>query len=199
MKLNLPLWAQIAANLLSLVLALALGWPAEIILFLFWAENLVIGLWQIPRFFVADSAKEKKLPNTFFTAVFFTLHYGLFTFAHGSLLFELFLKQPMNAQTLTDLAFGTPGIMLGLLGLFISHGLQFFSGLGTTRTMKTGDVMTEPYKRIVILHLVLLGSGFLLMKTSHPMVAVILLVAIKIVMDIKAERKTEKQQEVYVS
>ena len=215
MHLNLPLWTQVGANLLSLLLALVLGWRPELILLLFWAENAVIGIWQIPRFYLADSAKLSQHTGTerhtvttgmhilgaSFIAGFFTLHYGLFTFVHGSFVFELFLHEPLNAQNLADLAFSNNGLILALTGMFISHGIEFVQDIitGTARTMKKEEVMSAPYKRIVIMHLVLIGSGFLLMSFPYPMVSVILLIAIKIFFDVHSERKAISQWTGHVS
>ena len=205
MKLNLPLWAQIGANLLSLVLALVMGWDPVLMLFLFWMENVIIGLWQIPRFLTAGGNRPgsqlQRLSGALFKAGFFTVHYGLFTFIHGSLLFELFLKQSLDVQTLEKLVFSTQGIGLALLGMFLSHGIQFFSDLlsGVARNTPIDTVMMEPYSRIVILHLVLLASAFLLTLLPNPVIGVILLSAIKIIMDIHNERKIEKKREAHVS
>lgn len=205
MKLNLPLWAQIGANLLSLVLALVMGWDPVLMLFLFWMENVIIGLWQIPRFLTADGnqpgSQLQRLSGALFKAGFFTVHYGLFTFIHGSLLFELFLKQSLDVQTLEKLVFSTQGIGLALLGMFLSHGIQFFSDLlsGVARNTPIDTVMMEPYSRIVILHTVLLASAFLLTLLPNPVIGVILLSAIKIIMDIHNERKIEKKREAHVS
>ena len=205
MKLNLPLWAQIGANLLSLVLALIMGWDPVLMLFLFWMENVIIGLWQIPRFLAADGnqpgSQLQRLSGAMFKAGFFTVHYGLFTFIHGSLLFELFLKQSLDVQTLEKLVFSTQGIGLALLGMFLSHGIQFFNDLlsGVARNTPLDTVMMEPYSRIVILHLVLLASAFLLTLLPNPVIGVILLSAIKIIMDIHNERKIEKKREAHVS
>jgi len=90
---------------------------------------------------------------------------------------------------------------LALLGMFLSHGIQFFNDLlsGAARNTSTDAVMMEPYSRIVILHLVLLASAFLLTLLPHPMIGVILLSAIKIIMDIHNERKIEKKREPHVS
>jgi len=205
MKLNLPLWAQIGANLLSLTLALIMGWDPVLMLFLFWMENVIIGLWQIPRFLTADGNRSgsqlQRLSGALFKAGFFTVHYGLFTFIHGSLLFELFLKQSLDVQTLEKLVFSTQGIGLALLGMFLSHGIQFFNDLlsGVARNTPIDTVMMEPYSRIVILHLVLLASAFLLTLLPNPVIGVILLSAIKIIMDIHNERKIEKKREAHVS
>jgi len=196
--LNLPLWAQIGANLFSLALALVMGWDPKLLLFLFWMENVIIGLWQLPRFLLADA---KSLAEALFKAGFFTVHYGLFTFIHGSLLFELFLKQTLDMQTLETLVFSTSGITLALLGMLLSHGIQFFNDLltGVTGNTSTAKVMMEPYSRIVIMHLVLLASAFLLSLLPHPVIGVILLSAIKILMDIYNERKIEKKRKTHVS
>ncbi len=85
--------------------------------------------------------------------------------------------------------------------MFLSHGIQFFSDLlsGVARNTPIDTVMMEPYSRIVILHLVLLASAFLLTLLPNPVIGVILLSAIKIIMDIHNERKIEKKREAHVS
>ena len=215
MKLNLPLWAQIAANVLSLILALALGWKPELILFLFWAENVIIGIWQVPRLMLAETAASDELSDTamtkkgglsnfvgkLFFVGFFCFHYGLFTFVHGSFVFELFLNESLTENNLVKVLFSTPGLQLALLGIFASHAIQLLQDIvsGEATRAKRDAVMMSPYKRIVILHLVLLGSGFLLIQLPYPIIAVVLLFTIKISMDIAKERKIQKQQEAHVT
>jgi hypothetical protein len=219
---KLPLWLQVGANLLSLVLALLLGWPPAMVLLLYWAENVVVAFWQVPRILLArgdhglvpaslvqgafrrmnglppDVAEElgrqasaainRQLPrlSNLFVALFFLVHYGLFTFVHGQFVFHLFLHQAMTPENLTNLL-GTPGIALALLGMMISHGMAFFEDLGSGRlaTANPGKVMTEPYPRIIVLHLVVLGSGLLLTFLPLPQIGVVLLVLIKTFMDIR--------------
>ena len=160
-------------------------------------ENIIIGVWQIPRFLVAKSdegtSSSSALGARIFTIVFFSLHYGLFTFIHGSLLFQLFLKETLDMQTLKILIYATNGITIALLGLFISHGIQFFNDLfsGRARNTSLHKAMMEPYSRIVVLHLVLLGSAFVLTLLPYPAIGLILLTLIKIGMDIHNERKIE--------
>ncbi len=199
--MKLPLAALVAFNLLSLAIALYMGWDPARILFLYWAENVVVALWQIPRFFVAESNHPDagyKLPNRVFMTVFFLFHYGIFTFVHGMLVFSLFLNQEMTQNAVINLVTGTPGLPLALLGLLLSHGVQFFSDLanGTATTTPLNQVMAQPYKRIVVLHLVVLLSGALLMFLPYPMTSLVLLAVIKTGMDVYMDRKQMKRQEI---
>jgi hypothetical protein len=198
--MKLPLTALIAFNLLSLAIALYMGWDPALILFLYWAENVVVALWQVPRFFVArgnSPDNEYKLPNRVFMSLFFLVHYGIFTFVHGVLVFSLFLHQEMTLNAVLDLVSGTPGLPLALLGLLVSHGVQFFSDLasGSATSMPLNKVMGQPYKRIVVLHLVVLLSGGLLMLLPYPMASLVLLAVIKTAIDVYLDRKQMKQQE----
>jgi hypothetical protein len=202
--MKLPLAALIAFNLLSLAIALYMGWEPALILFLYWAENVVVALWQVPRFFVTSSATPEKgyqLPNRIFVCAFFLVHYGIFTFVHGMLVFSLFLNREMTRDAVLNLISGTPGLKLALLGLLVSHGIQFFSDLsrGSATAMPLSKVMGQPYKRIVVLHLVVLLSGGLLLFLPYPMASLILLAIIKTVVDVYLDRKQMKQQEAPVN
>ncbi len=199
--MKLPLAALIAFNLLSLAIALYMGWDPTLILFLYWAENVVVALWQIPRFFVArDETADGgyKLANRLFVTLFFLLHYGIFTFVHGQFVFALFLHQEMTENAVLDLVLNTPGLPLALIGLLISHGVQFFSDLanGSATNISVNKVMGQPYKRIVVLHLVVLLSAGLLQLLPNPMISLVLLAVIKTVVDVVLDRKQMKQQEV---
>jgi len=220
--MKVPLALQLTANLLSLVVALALGWPAGLILLLYWAENVVVAFWQVPRILLAGGAKgglvaglllhalkrkgrlppaaaqaaveelARRLPrvSNLFVAAFFLLHYGLFTFVHGVFVFQLFLHQEMTPQTLAA-NLGSGGMALAVLGLMISHGVAFFDDLrsGRLAAAEPGKVMGEPYRRIVVLHLVVLGSGFALSLLPQPQVGVVLLAVVKTAMDLGLWRK----------
>ncbi len=198
--MKLPLAALVVFNLLTLAIALYMGWDPAMILFLYWAENVVVAIWQIPRFFLAENDRPNdgyKPLNRLFICLFFLVHYGIFTFVHGSLVFELFLDQDLNRENLLALVSDTPGITLALAGLFLSHGVQFFSDLGrkTATQTKLSAVMMQPYQRVVILHLVVLLSGLALTFLPGTAISIILLAAIKISMDVYLDKKLMKKQE----
>ncbi len=224
-----PLHLQIAANLLSLAVALWLHWSAALILVLYWAENVVVAFWQVPRILLAggsltsglaeavlkyqkgvppelaieiqrqlDQAAARVLPriSNFFVAAFFLVHYGLFTYGHGVFVFALFLHQDLTVATLQE-HLGNAGMGLALLGLMISHGVDFLRDLRSGRLARAnpGRVMSEPYHRIVILHLVVMGSGLLLVFLPYPAVGLVLLTLIKSGMDIYTYRKQQYRKD----
>ncbi len=186
--MNLPLVLQIAANLIALAVALWLGWSPAYIILLFWAENIVVALWQVPRILLAGG--DDPLPSRLFLIGFFLVHYGLFTFVHGVFVFQLFLHQNMNLDTLAAF-FGQHGPMLAVAGMMAAHGGRFVTDLsdGTLARLTPQKAMSEPYSRIVILHLVVIGSGFLLEMFPVQTVGLVLLTAIKTLMDIRNARR----------
>lgn len=190
--MSLPLWAGILASLLSLAIALWLDWPPATLLFLFWIENIVLAIWQLPRFFLANG--REGVMNRLFTSLFFLIHFGLFTLVHGILVFDLFLHQEMTLDSLVA-QLSAPGIGLAVAGLFISRGIGFFEEFarGELTQQRLPQVMKQPYRHIVVLHLVLLTSGFLLNLFPWPTLAVALLIGIRIIMEITAERKNVAQ------
>jgi len=222
------LWLQVSANLLSLAVAIWLDWPPALILLLFWAENIVVAVWQLPRILLARGRKkhhlaarmatllqemepllpekaheklqrtlvlgpqqERKAPriSNLFAAIFFLVHYGLFAFAHGAFIFSLFFHQEMTTQAVLGFL-QQQGVQLALLGMMISHGYAFFKDLASGRLSRVTPekMMSEPYQRILILHLVVLGSGFLLQLLPWPMVSVVLLTAVKILTEIHSRK-----------
>ncbi len=208
--MNLPLWLQLAANLLSLGVALVMGWPPGQILLLYWAENVVVAFWQVPRILLAggppsprgpaEGKRPLPRPANLPVALFFLVHYGLFTFVHGVFVFQLFLHQELTAESLRA-HLGSGAMMLAVAGLMISHGMAFIEDLGSGRLARTapGRVMSEPYHRIVVLHLVVLGSAFALTLLPDPRVAVVLLALVKSAIDYrqwrrKPEAETDKEQ-----
>ncbi len=192
--MNLPLILQVAANLISLGVALWLGWSPAYIILLFWAENIVVAMWQVPRILLAGG--EDPLLSRLFMVGFFLVHYGLFTFVHGVFVFQLFLHQNMSLDTLSAF-FGQHGPMLALAGMVAAHGGRFITDLGdgTLARLTPHQAMSEPYSRIVILHLVVIGSGFLLEMFPVQTVGLVLLVAIKTLMDIRNARQSAPVKE----
>jgi hypothetical protein len=81
--------ALLIANAIPLVGVLFFGWSLITILVLYWLENGIVGLWNVPRIAlargedpiqnVATAAANEKL----FIIPFFLIHYGIFWLGHG--------------------------------------------------------------------------------------------------------------------
>ena len=138
---------------------------------------------------------------------FFLFHYGMFTLVHGVFVVALF--SPVFQQTPTNPAdFGSwtyflgvlrehlpAGVLVGLAGLVASHGVSFFSnfiGQGEYRRTDVDALMMKPYGRVILLHLTVLASGFIMLTIGVSQLGLAVLVLLKIGMDLRAhwtERK----------
>jgi hypothetical protein len=54
-------------------------------------------------------------------------------------------------------------------------------------------LMSQPYGRIVVLHLTIMGGGFLMMALGSPTVGLVLLVVLKIGLDLSAHLRERRK------
>ncbi len=86
-------------------------------------------------------------------------------------------------------SFEPRGVAIAAAALFLSHGVSFFVNfLGKEEylTVSPDRQMTEPYSRVVVVHVTILAGGFLADSLGAPLAALILLVLLKTVMDLLA-------------
>lgn len=168
----------ILVNVVLLALALIQQWSVFMVVFVFWIENVIIGFFNILKMLKAqpapvDPAKaegaEVMLNNTgcgkYFFAFFFMIHYYAFCAGHVVFIFVLFLG---------DLFGGIKGHMemadwinigIGAVGIFISHAISFgtnYIGKKEYENVNLKSLMMSPYKRIVLVHVFIIGAGFVL-------------------------------------
>jgi len=188
------------ANLVPVFGVLALHWEICPLMFLFWSENVIIGLINVLKMLAASPDSPGSWAGKCFIIPFFCVHYGMFTFVHGVFVIALFGGGMGHRM-------GFPGpetfwhIMhenhLGwaVLGLAISRGISFatnYLGSGEYQRASLQQLMAQPYGRIVVMHLAILGGGFLMMALHSPVWGLLLLVALKTALDLRghfAERR----------
>jgi hypothetical protein len=184
---TLPPRAARAATLLVLVLAntiplwaVATGrWGAGDVLVVFWLENVAVGVWTLVRIATALGALAPTRNGTpamaftgggpaialpavvarVFFAGFFCVHYGAFTLAHGIFTWRLAHRLGTTGSV--------GGYLLVLLALVASHGVAtavYWFARGERLTTGPQQAMAQPYGRVVVLHVVVLGSAFLLAR-----------------------------------
>jgi len=124
--------------------------------------------------------------------VFFAIHYGIFTLVHGTFVVALFAQAGSGMMGLADtlpLLLFPEGLLWGLIGLVASHLLSFvvnFLGGGEYRRMTPEALMAQPYGRVVVLHLTILLGGGAAMLLNDPAWALVVLVLLKLVLDLRA-------------
>jgi hypothetical protein len=197
----LSVWVLVGANLVPLAGVLFWGWDVFALLLLFWMENVVIGVLNVVKILLADPTDMALWAGKAFMAPFFCFHYGMFTAIHGTFVFALFGGKTANAsydaQGINVIepalrAAGELGLWLPLGVLVASHAFSFLWNYlyrGEFRRAKLAELMAKPYGRIVVLHLTILFGGFGAMMLGSPVWALLLLIALKIGLDVRAHVK----------
>ncbi len=186
--------ALVLANLLPLGAVLAGWWSVYEVLLLFWAENVVIGLFNVARMLALLVLKRET--GMLVLIPFFGAHYGMFTFVHG--IFVIGMLGPPGANAMEDgiaLLLAPEGLLLALLALVASHGFSFVVNFllgGEWRQEDGTRLMGQPYVRVVVLHLVIIAGGWLVLALGEPAWALVLLVLLKIGVDIAAHRRQHR-------
>ena len=191
----------VLANLIPLGGVLFFGWQVFPIMFLFWLENVVVGAFNVLKMLLARGPGSH-VGVKLFLIPFFTVHYGIFTMVHGAFVFAMFGADWRGGgagpfpgfDRLQDLV-TQQHLVWAVLGLVISHGFSFATNYllnGAYRTAITPVLMMQPYGRVVVLHLAILGGGFLVMLMGMPVAGLVLLIVLKIGLDVLAHATLNK-------
>lgn len=173
----------VAANLVPLVGVLFFGWSLFGVIAVYWIENAVIGSYALLRILTAQGSEGtgQQTPKAFL-APFFVVHYGGFWLGHGVFLVSLFGETGGG-----DWVEGGGLGVASVVALVVSHGMSFaFNYLagGERKAAVPSLEMFRPYGRVVVLHLAILGGGFLVDALGAPTLALALFVALKTALDL---------------
>lgn len=179
--------ALIAANLVPLAGAAFLGWKLSDVMVLYWAESAIIGFFNVCKIAV--------IGRWFALAAgpFFLGHFGGFMAVHFLFIYTIFVKGPENMDSaggdLAEVAKLFLVLWPALLALAVSHAYSFFNnflGRGEYKERTVSQQMSEPYARIVFMHLVLIFGGGLSLVLGQTELVLIIVIAAKIFVDLKS-------------
>ena len=183
-KTPLALLLLVALNLVPLVGVLYWGWQSFELIFLYWMENVVIGAFTLARMVVRPYQHPVDWAFPVLLAPFFTFHYGMFTWIHGSFVVLLFGPENLKSLDLLPVVgemLSLPHMLTALAALAAIQGLDWLRdvrqqgfGSGSVRSL-----MAAPYRRIVVLHLTILAAGVALATLNEPTTGLIILVLLK--------------------
>jgi hypothetical protein len=192
---NPPLVSLLVANIVTIVIAVTGNWDLATVLFIYWAQSVIIGFFTVMTLLGTDTAAlaadmgragaQRGAPaavSTHFTllykyilAGFFALHYGLFHWVYFGFIVETGI-------------FGT--VDIAGTGIWVSCGLFFsnhlFSFLYHRKSEPAGtafvtEEFVRPYHRVIPMHLtILFGSVVVLLlqlagiKTVMPVLVLFL-------------------------
>lgn len=178
-----PDWARFVMALLFNAIPLAgvafWGWSPFALIFLYWLENVVIGVRTLAMILL--SGRFHGYAAAAPIALFFTFHYGIFCAVHGVFVITLFggefSGQPADLwETSRTVAVGVIAIVIWQSALLVLHVTR-----GDESDAMT--LMATPYPRIVALHVTILAGGMLLMWLGWPHAGVLVLALVKTLMD----------------
>jgi hypothetical protein len=183
----------LVANLVPIAGTMFLGWKLSDVMVLYWAESAVIGFFNVLK--IVTISRWQAL----FAAPFFLGHFGGFMAVHFLFIWSLFVKGVGDGTaaggSLVEVGQMFSALWPALLALVFSHGFSFFTNfIGRreflSRTIRTQ--MTEPYSRIVFMHLVLIFGGGLSLVLGESTPVLVLVIALKIAMDVRAHLKEHR-------
>jgi hypothetical protein len=191
---------MIITNLVPIYGVLFMGWQVFPVMFLFWIENVIIGVFNVLKMLVASPDNAGQWVGKAFLIPFFCFHYGMFTLVHGIFILVFFggyMHQGAVMPGISDVFSLIFSLQIGgaVLALILSHTVSFvtnYIGAGEYKTAGLAELMAQPYGRVVILHLTIIFGGFLVMALGSPVAGLILLIALKTFVDIKAHLKQHK-------
>ncbi|MEM9667789.1 MAG: DUF6498-containing protein [Pseudomonadota bacterium] len=179
-------------NLIPIFAVVVLGWRAVPLVFLYWLENLVLGLVTLARM-TATAGKDGPagLSIMAVTGPFFIAHYGMFCFVHGVFLatFATFngdagpgdFFSPIAVLNAALTSGSGMGIFIGLIALWQAAVFAIdYIGSGQYRRTDVQKEMMAPYGHIIVLHVALILGGGLLMIFGEPMVGVLALILLRV-------------------
>lgn len=178
----------ILANLVPIAGAVFLGWDLGNVMVLYWTESAVIGFYNLCK--MAVIAKWFAIPS----GIFFISHFGAFMAVHFLFLYGIFIEgfESTSGGDLGEVAAMFGRLWPAIAILFISHGFSFFTnflGRGEHRGRTIKTQMTEPYSRIIFMHMVLILGGGLALVLGDAVPVLMLIIAAKIWVDLRAHLK----------
>jgi len=199
--------ALIIANLVPLFGVLYLGWETVDILFIYWFESLIIGIFNVLKMLFTNMFDQPNqpvklriianillFPVKLLTILFFIVHYGGFMLGHGFFLLFLFAHVPESVfeSPATILPYVIDLVLklkIAIFSLFISHGISFaknffFNSEG--KNNRESDFFLNPYKRIIIMHITIVLCAGITMATGQNIFALVGLITIKTIADLWA-------------
>lgn len=178
----------VLANLVPLAGVLLLGWNAGSLLFLYWAETAIVGVWSLPKMAIVS----RWLALIFVPVLMIAL--TIITFMHGifALTIPLYFEDPAAAIT-NDRIIGLFREMAWPVFFFaVSHGWSFFYhflGKGEFRRLDDRDVAEGYFKRVAVTQIGI-GVGLVISAPfDSPLGVLIVLVVAKTVLDLRAHLK----------
>jgi hypothetical protein len=194
--------ALLVANAIAVTLAFFYPPITMSLLFLYWAECVVIGVMKVVEFcFINDERiNDEGLMFKIFLSIFHFLHYALFVFFLFILLYLLARAElrVRGMQGFDEMRY-FQGFLLPVAVIAAMHVASFFRNFLGKREYEGRTLEQQvfrPYKRVGAMIGIAFVGGFIVTLTGVPELTLLLIVPFKVVADLDAHfRDHERSQE----
>jgi Family of unknown function (DUF6498) len=178
----------LAVDLFPIYGVVAFGWNAVPLVMLYWMENIIAGVFTIPRIFIS-SASFGGLGFLLgaFLCVFFVFHYGLFCAVHGTFLMVFIAMGEGDIQNSMSDVMDVPSMFrFGMTSAphveYFVYAIIAFQALvlvweflikGEWKNTTPMAEMFAPYGRIIILHFAIFAGAGALFLLGQPVIGVL--------------------------
>lgn len=157
------------SNALTIIIAMTGGWHLGPLLFIYWAQSIIIGIFHFFRILLLKqfctegfTSNGNPVPATragkWSTALFFAMHFGFF---HLVYLFFLFGIGGGGDADKEEAKWDFLWMMVSAAGFLLGHGYSFYQNVRADLKNRPnlGTMMFLPYARIIPMHLtIIFGS-----------------------------------------
>lgn len=211
LKKNLSVTALILANLVPFIGVVFYNWTVESVLLTYWCESGIIGFFVLLKMLVSGIGRVKEwgiaaLPITVVCMAFFFVHYSGFMIAHVAFLLSMINGEDVATKILEhfpriNLEVLYAGLIAGgasvltVFALFVSHGISFavnFIGKKEYEHTVPMILLFSPYKRIVLMHIIVILGAVLMLAYGLPMYLLGIFILAKTIVDIRAHQNEHR-------
>ena len=188
----------VSSNVIPVIGIALFGWEPAYIIVLYWAESVIIGLFNILMILASGifTKSNRFRPVGIFMGVFlsgfFTFHYGFFMAIHALFISAFFLHNTSGGMDNTASSFFgdlfSPGQYLpAIIFIFASHLYYFLAYFIRQKWYchtEPQNLMMRPYVRVFIMQFTIIFGGMIMMSTGWHVGPIIVWVSAKTVADL---------------